>query len=208
MAYSQKLNLLFIHIPKCAGTSIIEAMREVDEQVIHGHNKWSHYQDRITEGSGPQSFAIIRNPWDRAFSCYSYAIKRESYWHGKNKRWGIHPDYMLLVNRSFKDAVRILYENRHLLDLPEQKRPHFHFNWSYQYPYVYDDDGILKIKKLYRYENINEAISWLEENYGLKVRKLNTSTDGADYRREYDSEAADMIAAIYGKDVEMFDFSF
>lgn len=208
MAYSQMLNLLFIHIPKCAGTSIIEAMKEIDENVMHGHNKWSYYQSERIRSSDPESFAIIRNPWDRIFSCYSYAIKQESFWHGEKKRWGVHPDYKLLVNRSFNEAVSILYENRSLLDLPEQQRPHFHFNWSYQYPYVYDENGILKVKALYRYDKIQEATSWLERKYGLNIRKLNASTEGFDYRKQYDTNAVEMVAEIYNKDIELFGFSF
>ena len=75
MAYSKKLNLIFVHVPKCAGTSIIEAMRAVDPSVAHGHSKWSDHVMRDITTKKPTSFGIVRNPWDRFLSCYTYFKK-------------------------------------------------------------------------------------------------------------------------------------
>jgi hypothetical protein len=207
MAYSKKLNLVFVHIPKCAGTSIIEAMRSVDPSVEHGHNKWYYYTAYSIVSKDPMSFTIVRNPWDRVYSCYRYAIQKESYWHGENKRWGIHPDYNILKNYNFKDAVKILYNNKHLLDLPEHSRSNFKHNWSYQHPFFTDEKTHKTIKQILRYENMSDICGWLLDAYGLEVPVLNVS-HSEDYKTHYDDETIDLVSQIYAKDISILKYKF
>ncbi len=210
MAYSKKLNLVFIHIPKCAGTSIIEAMRKVDPLVEHGHNKWYYYTEYSIASRDPMSFTVVRNPWDRVYSCYRYAIQKESYWYGKNKKWDVHPDYDVLKNYDFKDAVKILFNNKQLLEVPEYMRVNFRYfgdNWSYQHPFFSDIKSHKTIKQILRYENMDEICGWLEDVYGLNIPLLNVSKSD-DYRLNYDGETIDLVSKIYSKDIEILKYKF
>lgn len=204
MAYSKKLNLVFIHVPKCAGTSIIEAMREQDDSVQHGHFTWADHAQILQTAT---SFTIVRNPWDRAFSCYNYARMPSSYWHGADKKWGVHPDFEILSRYSFKQTVKILWENRNSLRLPETARPIFNINWSYQFPFVYNN-GKLMIEKVFHLdEDMGTLSGWLKAEYGLDVPNLNVSSAG-NFKDHYDEEMVEMVAEIYQKDIELFGFRY
>ena len=207
MAYSKKLNLIFIHVPKCAGTSIIEAMRAVDSSVKHGHSKWSDHVMRDITTKKPTSFGIVRNPWDRVFSCYNYARKSSSYWHGKGGIYGVHRDYELLSKYNFKDCIKILYKNRRLLDKPPHDRPHFQHNWDKQHPYLYKKHE-LQVDHVLRFERIDEVADWLHTLYGLTIPKINVSTDGEDYIKHYDDEMVDLVGKIYEEDVRILGYNF
>ena len=70
MPVDHKRKLIFVHIPKNAGTSI-EKHCEMDDT---GHKNWKYYYSKyVTEWNEYTSFAVIRDPIDRFISCYRYA---------------------------------------------------------------------------------------------------------------------------------------
>ena len=208
MAYSKKLNLIFIHVPKCAGTSVIEAMRKIDPSTDHGHKPWTEYDTYEINIKSPASFTIVRNPWDRVFSCYNYARKSESYWHGQNKQYGVHPDHELLKKYDFKDCVKMLYYNRELLDKPANLRPNFKHNWDHQHKYIFDKDGKPKVDHILRFEFMDEITDWLKSVHNLDLPELNISTKGQDYKDHYDDEMIDLVSQIYNMDIKLLKYVF
>ena len=73
--------LCFIHVPKTAGTSISKALGSHLRVSIDGH-KTSHFpvnhpdvQKRIANGASP--VAVVRNPYDRAWSLYKFFHKHK-----------------------------------------------------------------------------------------------------------------------------------
>lgn len=205
MAYSEKLNLIFVHIPKCAGTSIIEAMVNIDPSTKHGHNSWNFYKNL----NSTYSFSIVRNPWDRVVSCYNYAKMDSSYWHGTNKIYGEHPDYKLANSLSFKDLIKLFYKNKFLLNYPAYRRTHFRHNWDRQVPYIYDYDLNLKVSDLYRFEDLDKVIPELCKRFNLDILHINKSNiDNVDYKSFYDEETKNMIYDIYREDIDVLNYSF
>lgn len=66
--------LLFIHIPKNAGSSISAWL--VDHGGKHADQiRHSSLQDSKLDISKFFSFCVVRNPWDRMVSLYMYALK-------------------------------------------------------------------------------------------------------------------------------------
>ena len=77
MLISEKLKIIFVHVPKTGGMSVTNALYRASDDVHrlgqihlpafyrHPSIKWGDYT----------SFAFVRNPWDRAVSAYLYSAK-------------------------------------------------------------------------------------------------------------------------------------
>lgn len=64
--------ITYLHIPKTAGTSILDWVRNA---TLHVHEEWeSHPKHSTLKDLYPTniSFTVIRNPWDRMVSAYHY----------------------------------------------------------------------------------------------------------------------------------------
>mgnify|MGYP006095591149 CR=1 FL=1 len=112
-----------------------------------------------------------------------------------------------LSKYNFKDCIKILYENRGLLDKPPHYRPHFQHNWDKQHPYLYKKHE-LQVDHVLRFERIDEVADWLHTLYGLTIPKINVSTDGEDYIKHYDDEMVDLVGKIYEEDIRILGYNF
>ncbi|MDZ7820398.1 MAG: sulfotransferase family 2 domain-containing protein [Candidatus Marinimicrobia bacterium] len=75
-AISEKKHILFIHIPKTAGLSIINAVRDPRVDTV-GHFLQNPFYRPAGEvikkyPQRPFVFTFVRNPWDRAVSAFFY----------------------------------------------------------------------------------------------------------------------------------------
>lgn len=197
--YSKKLNLIYIHVPKCAGTALIEAVRKIDPSATHGHIPLSEYKHI---DAGCTAFTIVRNPWDRAFSCYNYAKMNESFWHRAGSRTQ-HPDYNLCQKYSFSEVIEILHAQRTTLSSPAWRRNNFKDNWSYQLDFIDDDRAI----KIFKYENFKEVEVYLG-SHSIHLVPLNLSTGRINYKEFYNDKTRDLIHDIYKRDIEAFGYDY
>jgi hypothetical protein len=196
MPISDKHKLIFVHIPKNAGTSITNHLNMVDA----GHHSWSYYARKYPhKWQKYKKISIIRNPWDRVVSCYEYAKMDDSYWHSsKNKaRAGKHLDYDLLKDMSFLECLKLL-ENS-----PKKLR---HQGWANQLNYISNGTKIM-VDYLIDIKNINEELSKIL-NEKIEIPLINKSNNN-NYRDYYKND--DMIKIVkdyYLMDVKSFNFNF
>jgi tetratricopeptide (TPR) repeat protein len=197
---SHRYRSIFIHIPKNGGTSI----KRVLDLPGGGHRTWRHYATRYPNiWQAYRSFAVVRNPWDRAVSAYHHARMKESYWH--NEQTGLHPDYLALRDKSFAECVSILYHQRERLR---------HDSWLSQSEYVVDVESPerpIMVGRILRYESLAEDFAALCRELGVPAADLpveNTSKRSRDYRSYYDDDTRRMLAEVYRADIERFGYAF
>jgi Sulfotransferase family len=197
--------LLFIHVPKNAGTTI-------STQLYGGHlghrkalfylrSDSSHFQSKL-------KFAIVRNPWSRLVSAYEFGKTINP-----NHRPYLRETRLIFQEyRTFSDFVNLfLWENRARLDsLDPIFRP--------QFAYLCDKEFNIIVDKIFHFENLQQVSEWAGscgETIDLEL-KLNTSRYLIDdgyrskfYRSYYnDPLLIERVGTIYRKDIELFGYEF
>ena len=189
MPISYEHNLIFIHVPKNAGTSITEAFEMV---VGVGHFPTARYiRDYPREWKTFYKFCVVRNPWDRFVSCYEYAKMEKSYFHavrGPSKQ-GKHPDYDLLFDKSFEECVDLLFAKKL-----------GHAGWQPQSNWVCNGGDFI-LDEFIKLEKLPNSFR------GVKIPHLNRSIE-KDYKTYYNNYTMEKVRDFYEFDIEIFDYSY
>lgn len=207
MIISHKHRFIFVPIPKTGTHAVRQALREhlgpedieqvglfVEKKfpfpeiarLRHGHLSLSQVRPFIGEDMADTyfSFGFVRNPFDR-FVSYCAFMTRE---HGA-------------FDRDPRGTMRHI-----LFDL----RPTQHIHFQPQYKLLAGEDGVIEVDYVGRVESIQQDYDEICRKIGIAPRvldRVNTSRRG-DYRNYYDAELVDAIAALYRRDLELFDYTF
>jgi len=193
MAIDHKRKIIFIHVPKNAGTSIIECFGIQNP----GHQHVSYYKNKIIgKWDDYKKICILRDPVERFLSCYRYARMDRSYWHGKNTRGGKHPDYDLCMAYSVDQVVDILYENIDQMHVHEHcyraKRSLMHLGFKTQQCWISGSESDMI------YLSMGNFMNYFSKNYNMNIEYINKSTGTLDVGLSSDS--VDKIKRIYSVD--------
>lgn len=198
MPISHKNKLIFIHIPKNAGTAITDS-DGINFELI-GHHLPNFYISKFpNEWESYTKFAVVRNPWDRVVSNYEYAKMVESHWHsatGKSVH-GIHPDFNQLSKLTFKETLQLLKSNPNALK---------HQGWGSQHQYVYNDGNML-LDEVFKLEELptNDRFKELVPNL---IYKNKSTKEHSSYRDYYDEEGINIVRDVYNDDITLFNYDF
>lgn len=188
--YQKKRNVLFIHIPKAAGTSILRALGKKSE-AGRRHVPW-HIYERVDYAYFHKAFkfAFVRHPHDRCYSAYNYLMQ------GGNQTTDLITQPLLAKYKSFDGfAVEGLGEGsfrNHLLFQPQSN-------------FLCDENGKTVTNFLGKTEDIVEDTKKLSEmlNVELEVSHLNRSSQN---KGNSTSEARQVIYELYKQDYKTFNY--
>lgn len=217
---------LFVHIPKVAGQSIEQVFlsragltwQEREQFLLKpnhvpnlGPPRLAHLTatEYVTKGHiQTQEFArlfrfsFVRNPWDRLVSEYLYRGHKFSF-----KDW-LFSYFPTADHDDYQNAYDVY---RHVLP---------------QYDFLYDQQGKLLVNFVGRFENLTadfaevsklitgQKLSLPHKNKtpvaGIKskIKSLVTPNNQSNYQAYYDEESRELVARLYGKDIELFDYQF
>ena len=207
--------LIFIHVPKCAGTSIENALKEslsIDDEnsglfkyrfiknlgfIFHSHHlTLQEHQQAFLEKTETQNFnviCVVRNPLDRFLSFVKWAKLPN-----QRKLFGYKPSVQQWI-RIFKSGIS--FKNIPLFDFIENHRLPQHKYLKTISPF--------KSIKIFKFENLNKGSlnDYMEE---LNIKSFNLKFDNVSAKRVFKDheikQASDFVQDYYAEDFIKFGY--
>ena len=196
-----KHKFIFVHIPKCGGSSVEIAF--TGKQHVEwdaDNNIWIQHATakQIKEIYCPKyeqyfSFTFVRNPWDRAVSDYMW-IRRA-----------------LSIADEFKNFLLL----KGKFDTPRLKYPHINKSGRGdhilpQSDFILDSNGDQMVDFVGSLENFQEDFNIICDKIGIPRQKLphQNKSKHKHYTEYYDEETKQIVAEKYAKDIEYFGYDF
>ena len=191
----KKPYVIFIHVPKAAGSSIKTSFRNVPNFLDWEHR--SYYAFKYLLGAQyfqSFSFAFVRNPWDRLVSEYFFIKKRlnplhQAFYDRYLSKYSTFSDFVndwLSINNIF--SYNFFIPQCHFITNSEQK---------------------IMVDYVARFENIESEIKVLSEKIGHSIELSHyNKTEHDDYRSYYSQSAKEKVLMVYQKDIDLFQYEF
>ncbi len=173
MIVSDQHKFAFVHIPKCAGTSVRKALRPIDEtigkfdQIAHhpemgmihyGHitlpDLEAHFPDYYAKLCRFRSVAIVRDPQDRFFSAVFQRLR-------EFKGYQQSQITSSVVDSEARALVVHLEATTERLDLQ-----HVHFNRQSDYVW---NDNVRVVGRVFALHRLHDAAKYIEECTGVQL---------------------------------------
>ena len=210
------LETIFVHVPRCAGTSVERAiwLNKSDRTL---ENLWGNVfdgQSNPLQTGGMQhltathirglypiefekfwKFSIVRNPFDRIVSQYYYTIRGR-------------PDLLKYLGFS---RIRIRYGKVPFGEYVSRIMQRTHVQWLPAAYFVTDlVRGGLLVDHIARYEDLTEDWDVIRKRLGLKkeLRRAKTSGKRPHYTEVIGHSSRRKLEAFYREDLEMFEYAF
>jgi hypothetical protein len=191
--YIVEHNTLFVHVPKCAGTS----MEQSGWLGGGGHHPVWWYENVLIGMDKAFKFAFVRNPWDRFISAFFHAPGITSFERNKE---------------AFRDFVRFIAEKD--LSAPGFTYPNIsnwplHHHFLPQWFFICKKDGSVGVDFLGRYENLQEDWELICSRVGVSCPLPHLRNGGhRDYREYYDRETCNIVGRAYERDIDLLGYEF
>ena len=186
--------LLFIHVPKCGGSSI---ERQIGRS--HGHRSATYFRTADPELFGEvHKAALVRNPYDRLVSGFHY-LKNHTQ-SQRDRAWAARTLTGIDDFGAFLAA----------LEAPDFRNRVLHWlHFLPQWYYLCDGRGRLLVDEVGRLEAFDDFAVSIGRRLGLPVTgevQVRKSNRGA-YSAYYDPRSARLVREMYAEDFEIFAYS-
>ena len=185
---SHERKFIWFRVAKTGTRSVLDQLRGHNVKLDAEHPMGVHYPLRLYRDYF--KFAFVRNPWDRLVSCWNNKIVDQNWWK--------LPEEQLEHLQDFGNFVDYVSE----MDL-DHCDVHLHRQSS-----IVD---LNQLDFLGRFENLSADVGEAMSRIGLpraELPKLNASKNRRDYRSYYTDALAARVAALYERDVRLFNYQF
>lgn len=197
--YWRQAGIVFVHVPKAAGTSFNEALygRFIGHPRARDIARWAPADVRALP-----RFSVVRNPWDRLVSAWRFARAGQ----------GVGETYRAAMWRS--DRYRVPEFETFERFVPEwlARRDPARLDGVFQPQWLFlcDSDKRLLVDHVGRLEELGPTLDYVRRATGrdFELSRANRSGEAVDYRSFYTPELADLVGRIYADDARLFGYSF
>ena len=159
MKVCKKQKLLFIHIPKCGGSSVVQAFDMEDLPSVKPHIGIQSAMDRFPEMAQDYlKFAVIRNPWEIEVSSFFYRLSQDVIEAGDNVP---HID---AATGGFAGVLR----DRNVIACFQPNLVATHKHGRSLMRFLTDKNDNIAVDEILRLENIDEDMKDMCEKHNLK----------------------------------------
>ncbi len=171
-----------IHIPKCGGSSVRNVLDKVNEWSYFG-NPWTAETEKlgiVNFAHLPlsalrvlfpedlelvlkyESYAVVRNPYDRFFSSIQEKLKQDNMRIGVSKKIFTPEE----IKREIKEVIEFLMKDSNFASGNVLPYTHTHFQRQKDYLFL---DGVKVIKHVYCLGNLDSLFDSLQHQTGLQL---------------------------------------
>lgn len=192
---------IFIHIPKCAGNSIDVFFTGRHQR----HCCMLDYEDQL--GAAKLStyfkFTVVRNPWDRIVSHFSFVKKLIQNENQPSKEMLIS-EYG--IDFTFDDFVK---NKLNVLTVGGTKYVN-KLKTANQIDWIKNSKNELDIDYICKFENLQYDFNEVCDKIGIPQQQLphKNKTHHKHYTEYYDDETREIVANRYAEDIEYFGYKF
>ena len=184
---------MFVHIPKCAGTSVRRSLFGRDG----GHRPLEIFRTMVPPEMFDRSFkfTFVRNPWDRLVSAFFFLQKSDL---ERNQRFARRN---LSAYGDFDSFVRQWLTRKNIWSFTHFL-PQVHFICI---------DKRLGVDFVGFYENLAEDFAAVAKKINRPTALLEENRLGGrakDYRQYYTDETRNIVAEVYAEDIGLLGYSF
>jgi len=194
--------LLFIHIPKTAGTSVRHWYKQrygKFHKCMHGTVSHPVLKKVLTE---MPSFAIVRNPYDLVYSWYRYKEKilKETAHRDKTEQWAWNRGFDFWLQRH---AEKVNF----VVDKQGSVNP---ISPSFSQLRYLSISGKIMVDHVLKYERIDSDWDTVNQlaNCNISLPKTNITERQGNYRSAYTPESKRIVEKYYRTDLEKFSYIF
>ena len=144
------------------------------------------------------TFAIVRNPWDRLVSAYTYLLRGGRTANDVNAR----TKYLNSGAMSFEELVHGLATDTKRFMQIDHFKP---MSW-----FLCDRDGNILADYVGRFEQLQKAFNRICDLVGIQRYVLPPDNVGKhrDYKDYYTPELRELVGKLYGRDAEIFGYDY
>lgn len=188
------LKAIFVHIPKTAGTSVENALREDLSATVGGHTTALGFQRKFPEEFACYyKFTFVRHPLNRFLSAYQYL-----------RQFPIHKN----LNNQIVHELGTLENFLHWIEeRPDHLNQFVHLIPQHQF--VCNALGDILVDDVFKFENLDCAWKTICSKLNVKIFPL-AATNASRQERINEStmkSLSDFVFISYARDFEIFGYS-
>lgn len=200
---SHRHRCIFIHVPKTAGKSVLalfglpELGRDYVDRLPYIEDPYDHVP-AASYVDAPFfrqyfKFAVVRNPWDRLVSAFSYLAAG-----GCNR-----------FDAEYRDRHLARYEGNFQAFVRDLPRFVGHKHFVPQHEFLCDAAGNVLVDEVLRYEELAAGIGRLKVRLHLEGAELphRNRSRHEPFRRCYTPESWQRVAEVYARDIALFGYA-